>query len=219
MQTLEEKREKNKAISRRYYAAHREEIKDRVRRYDAQHKAEKHAYALLHKEEKRKRDAAYRARHPEKRKAASNEYHRAYYARNRKKILARCAKFYHSHKRELRPVRRRYQQNRAKTDLNFRLKRLLSIRILKALTCCKKSATTLNLLGASIQEVRQHLESKFLPGMSWKNHGFEGWHIDHIKPCASFDLTDPEQQKLCFHYSNLQPLWAKDNLEKSDKIV
>ena len=50
--------------------------------------------------------------------------------------------------------------------------------------------------------------------MTWQNYG-DGWHIDHIHPCAAFDLTDPEQQKACFHWSNLQPLWAIDNFRKS----
>jgi hypothetical protein len=54
--------------------------------------------------------------------------------------------------------------------------------------------------------------------MTWQNYGYYGWHIDHIKPCASFDLRKPSEQRKCFHYSNLQPLWAKDNLQKSDKI-
>jgi hypothetical protein len=52
--------------------------------------------------------------------------------------------------------------------------------------------------------------------MSWKNYG--KWHIDHIRPCSSFDLSDPQQQRTCFNYSNLQPLWAKDNLNKSNKL-
>lgn len=77
-----------------------------------------------------------------------------------------------------------------------------------------KSVKTEALLGCSIICARQHLEAQFLPGMSWDNHG--EWHIDHIRPCASFDLTDLEQQKECFHYTNLQPLWAADNLRKSD---
>lgn len=55
--------------------------------------------------------------------------------------------------------------------------------------------------------------------MSWENYGFYGWHIDHIKPCSKFDLTDPKQQEQCFHYSNLQPLWAIENFKKSDKYV
>ena len=70
-----------------------------------------------------------------------------------------------------------------------------------------------------MQTLKQHLESQFKDGMSWNNHGVKGWHIDHIKPCASFDLTDPEEQKKCFHFSNLQPLWWIDNLKKKDKIL
>ena len=51
--------------------------------------------------------------------------------------------------------------------------------------------------------------------MTWENHTTHGWHIDHVKPCAVFDLSKPEEQKKCFHYTNLQPLWAKENLSKS----
>ena len=80
-----------------------------------------------------------------------------------------------------------------------------------------KSQSSLFLTGCtSWNELKIYLESKFLDGMNWKNMG--EWHIDHIKPCSSFDLTDPKQQKECFHYTNLQPLWAIDNLSKSDKI-
>lgn len=74
-------------------------------------------------------------------------------------------------------------------------------------------------LGCSFDELRSYLESKFTDGMTWENHSKHGWHIDHIKPCASFDLTKEDQIKICFHYSNLQPLWAKDNLSKGDKII
>ena len=54
--------------------------------------------------------------------------------------------------------------------------------------------------------------------MTWKNWGVKGWHLDHIIPCASFDLSLPEEQKKCFHYTNLQPLWAEDNLSKGSKL-
>lgn len=75
------------------------------------------------------------------------------------------------------------------------------------------------LLGCSFTELKNYLESLFQPGMSWENYGLYGWHIDHKIPCSAFDLTDLEQQKACFHFSNLQPLWAKDNLVKGNKIL
>jgi hypothetical protein len=73
------------------------------------------------------------------------------------------------------------------------------------------------LLGCSIEQLKQHLEKQFQSGMSWQNYG--KWHVDHIKPCASFDLNNSTEQEVCFHYTNLQPLWAKDNLRKSDNII
>jgi len=75
-----------------------------------------------------------------------------------------------------------------------------------------KSRKTVQLIGCSIDHLRQHLEAQFTEGMTWDNHG--EWHIDHIKPCAAFDLTCERQQLECFNYTNLQPLWASDNLTK-----
>tara|TARA_R100000900_G_scaffold24155_1_gene19076 strand:- start:41 stop:667 length:627 start_codon:yes stop_codon:yes gene_type:complete len=69
-------------------------------------------------------------------------------------------------------------------------------------------------LGCTIPEARAYLESKFSEGMSWKNHAHDGWHIDHIVPCAWFNLKIYEEQLRCFHFTNLQPLWAKENLSK-----
>ena len=84
----------------------------------------------------------------------------------------------------------------------------------RALKGIVKSNHTLEMIGCSALDLRDYLESKFQDGMSWENYGKYGWHIDHIRPCASFDLSDPKQQEECFHYKNLQPLWAKDNLSK-----
>jgi hypothetical protein len=100
-----------------------------------------------------------------------------------------------------------------------RLANLLRVRTRKAIKNqnAYKTDHMEKLLGCTFDEVKIYLEKQFLPGMTWENHGLHGWHIDHVRPCASFDLTDSEQQKLCFHYTNLQPLWAKDNLSKNAK--
>jgi hypothetical protein len=112
---------------------------------------------------------------------------------------------------------RKYVHERLRSDPVFRLTRNIRRRVLKVLAGISKSAHTLELLGCIPEELWTHLESKFKPGMTWENYGFKGWHVDHIRPCASFDLTDPEQQRQCFHYTNLQPLWAKENLSKGPR--
>jgi len=105
-----------------------------------------------------------------------------------------------------------------KSDPNFKMKMQLSHRVYMALKVngISKSKRTMKLLGCTVTELWQYLESKFQPGMTKENYG--KWHVDHIKPCALFDLTKPEEQAKCFHYTNLQPLWAKDNIRKGKKL-
>jgi hypothetical protein len=86
------------------------------------------------------------------------------------------------------------------------------------LTGCKKSSKTLDLLGCSLDFLKAWFEYQFEPDMTFENHG-SVWHIDHVTPCASFDMTDEEQQKICFHWKNLQPLYGDENLSKNDKII
>jgi hypothetical protein len=111
-----------------------------------------------------------------------------------------------------------YMKEKMKSDIFIKIKNRLSNRIRDALRSQKqnKRNKTADLLGCNINFFKHRLESQFQKGMSWKNYG--KWHIDHIRPCASFDLTDLKQQKLCFHYTNLQPLWSKDNMTKNDKM-
>lgn len=79
-----------------------------------------------------------------------------------------------------------------------------------------KAGKMRDLIGCTVPQVKAHLEAQFHEGMTWENYGRGGWHIDHIRPCASFDLTDPNQVRQCFHYTNLQPLWEWENCTKSD---
>jgi hypothetical protein len=110
-----------------------------------------------------------------------------------------------------------YQRNRRKTNINVKLAHNLGSRLRNAIKYFNKSEATMKLVGCSLEQLKKHLENKFTQGMSWANYG--KWHVDHIRPCASFDLRKPSEQRKCFHYTNLQPLWAIDNLEKNDKII
>lgn len=102
----------------------------------------------------------------------------------------------------------------------FKIKAACRTRIRTALLYkTTKSSRSGQLIGCSASFLMTHIESLWLPGMSWANYGVFGWHIDHKKPCAAFDLTSEVEQRKCFHWSNLQPLWAKDNLTKNDKFI
>lgn len=118
-------------------------------------------------------------------------------------------------RRENRRARNKvWSKHRRQIDQTFRISCSLRARLRKALRGNRKSNRTLVLLGCSLSEFCKHLEAQWQPGMSWENYSSSGWHIDHIRPCASFDLSDPAEQKACFRYTNLQPLWAKDNIKK-----
>jgi hypothetical protein len=106
-----------------------------------------------------------------------------------------------------------YRRNRYTNEPEFKLIDCLRSRIGKALK--RKQVKTIDLLGCSMKELRIYLESKFQEGMSWDNHG--SWHIDHTIPLSS-GKTGEEIKKLC-HHTNLQPLWAKENLRKGNKVT
>jgi hypothetical protein len=112
-------------------------------------------------------------------------------------------------------VYKRYNE-RYQSDPHFRIGVSLRKRLTLALKArrTQKVARLVELIGCTITELATHLEKKFQAGMAWANYG--EWHIDHIRPCASFDLTDAQEQRRCFHYSNLQPLWAGENIRKAD---
>lgn len=113
--------------------------------------------------------------------------------------------------------KRSYERNKLKTDIEFRLIFNLRRRLRTVLKGIYKTKTTRELIGCSSLDLRKHLESKFKEGMTWNNYG--KWHIDHIIPCSLFNLKDISEQKKCFHYSNLQPLWAEENYKKGNKFL
>ena len=173
----------------------------------------------------------WRKRNSKQYRLSENKRRRTRYkadADYRNKCMQRSAETYNSKTLEERRAiprkymgkdyQRNYMAERASNDLDFRLRGSLRARIRAAIKSKggHKCSKTIALVGCSIEELRAHLEANFTSGMSWDNYG--SWHIDHIKPCAAFDLSDERQQRKCFHYSNLQPLWAQDNLRKGAKV-
>ena len=134
---------------------------------------------------------------------------------NKEKANQKCKKWRLKNKEYSKKYLSKYEKKRRKIDPNFKLIKNMRTRIWFALKRKYKSKSTIKLLGCSVEECWQHLESKFQPGMTRENHGL--WHVDHIRPCALFDLKCPVQQLACFHYTNLQPLWAIDNIKKGAK--
>lgn len=108
-------------------------------------------------------------------------------------------------------------KNHYKTTPQRKLMHALRSRINNILKTKIKKGSAIKDLGCSVEELKVYLESKFQSGMTWENHSKTGWHIDHIRPLSSFDLTKRKQFKEACHYTNLQPLWAIDNLKKNNK--
>lgn len=108
-----------------------------------------------------------------------------------------------------------YFKNKYKTDLNYRIKVILRNRLRCAIKNNQKAGSAIKDLGCSIEEFKTYIEAKFQPDMSWDNHGLKTWHLDHIVPLDKFDLTNPEEFKKACHYTNIQPMYATENLRKS----
>jgi len=107
-------------------------------------------------------------------------------------------------------------RERRHTDLLYKLRIGIRTRLKMAIKYNSKGGSVIELLGIDIVGLKSYLESKFIGNMSWDNYGLYGWHIDHIIPLSSAK-TEDEFYKLC-HYTNLQPLWAKDNWKKGNKF-
>lgn len=175
-------------------------------------------------------DARYRERHG----AALREYNRqwkaARYAADPEPMREAQRRYWAKHHDKLNAARRDNPERRRSlrlqryaTDENYRITALLRGTLRKALINRRRGTDwrARAYIGAIVQCSKllliAHIEAQFLPGMSWSNYGRKGWEIDHIKPCASFDLTQHDQVLLCFHYTNLRPLWRADNLRKGNR--
>ena len=206
--TLRSQTPERKAYMAAYHAAKRAELSAKAKaRYAAdpdRFKAKSKAWKEANPERKKELDSQYRKLNRSKLRVQS-------LAAKKRRQAADPDKF---RAQQLINVNRRYANNPG-----FRLTCVLRARVRTALKGFTKSAKSLELLGCSIEEFRKYLEAQWLPGMSWDNYGKgEGkWEVDHIRACSKFDLTQEDQQRQCFHYSNQQPLWGIDNRRKSNR--
>lgn len=164
-------------------------------------------YRIENKEQISQKRKKYYLNNKEKIQKSHKEYRDG---KGKDKIKSRRQTKEYKERRNLR------RQERYSNDPAYRLEVLCRNRINFLLNGENKSKATLELIGCSGEELKKYLEKQFVDGMNWDNHG--DWHIDHIRPCASFDLSVPEQQQECFHYTNLRPLWAEENIKKGAKL-
>lgn len=152
----------------------------------------------------------------EEKKRRKSEAAKAYNKANKDKITVRIKQY--NQRPEVKERKKRMHDERKETDMVYLIKRRLRFRLrhaIKAIGNGKiKYKSAIDLLGCDINFFKVYIENKFTEGMSWDV--IKLIDIDHIKPCAKFDLTLLEEQKKCFFYKNLQPMWKPDNLAKSD---
>jgi len=185
-------------------------------KHTKQHKEKRKEYYKNNKEKALVRAKEWAKNNPTKVKASSRKCQQNIRKNNPERINLYQQKWQKNNREKIRNYKKKYLEK----NLNGRLSEQLRSRINKALKVngVVKTIKTLELIGTSIEKLKIHLEKQFLSGMSWENHSYYGWHIDHIIPLDSFNLSDVEQQKKACHYTNLQPLWWKDNLKKHNKI-
>jgi hypothetical protein len=205
------KEEKDKQYFRNWYLANKERLAKmgKERRQKPENKERSRVYCA------KKRATA-------EHKQYMREYLEVWNKENKEELRKYCKQYYNTNKEIIseKAAKRRltegYRANfrkRWKTDPNFKIACLLRNRLRTVLKVkeAEKTISAINLVGCDLNTLKQYLEKQWLPGMTWKNHSHKGWHIDHIRPCNTFNLTDIEEQKICFHYTNLRPLWATDN--------
>lgn len=200
------KTERYKSFRKQYYKTLKEEHKEKLikwnsKKNDSDYKEKKKIYDKKRYEQNREKYLSFGKK---------------YYSNNKDKCILMQKEYRKKHKNKLSKRASEIRKYKLKNDPFFTAVRKLRSLVETAFKRVKqnKPMCTEALLGCSFEFAKKHIESLFTTGMTWQNHGRNGWHIDHIKPISSFDINDLH---LANHYTNLQPLWAKDNLSKGCK--
>lgn len=225
--------ERIKEQKRLSYIKNKEYVLEHSKQYRLNHREEKKVkdqqYQLDHKDQIKLQRKIFRIQNQDKFKTVNSQY----YSQNKEKIKIKARQYAVKHKDEIRHHKRIYKLKhkehlnamevlRRKNNLGVKILHNLRTRTHKVLRGINKSQSTLSLLGCTVLEFKTYIENQFVNDMTWENygHGAGKWNLDHIIPCSIFDLTDPSEQKQCFHFSNHRPLWERGvggNLEKYKK--
>lgn len=222
----ENNKDKIKERNKKKYENNKERYKERYKKYYV-----KKPKLILTEEEKRERNRRYAAKYRKnnKEKIAKKQkeylkkrdktYARNYY-KNNEKHKKYCREYCKNNKNKF----KEYKKIQYKNNPSFRLLNNLRSRLASTLRRqnAPKNNRTMDYTNCTVKFLYEYLEYQFTDGMNWKNMGTRedgtpGWDIDHRRPCASFDLNNEEEKYMCFHWTNLQPMWHEDNLRKSDE--
>jgi hypothetical protein len=235
MEQSEETKERMREYSKKWYLENKEKVKEKKRLYNIKNKDKINERRRRNKDKINERRKKNRFKNRDKinkrnrEKYKENKQQLKYYTENKERVKEVQRQYRLKNKEKIKEYRgtlkykekkKKYIKEKLKTNNEFRIVSNLRTRLREAIKDqnTEKAFKFIELLGCTAKEAREHIENQFKKGMTWENYGVLGWHIDHIIPCSYFDLTDPEQQKKCFNYTNLQPLWAHENLSKSVKI-
>ncbi len=187
---------------------------------DGLHSTCKNCYKIYYQtnsERLKRNNKIYRENNKNKIKQKTTKYKITNKSKISKYNILYNQKYYRLNKISILNQKRKYTNIRRKSDIRFRFSQNLRSRVSTAIRGNTKSLNTMMLVGCEIDYLMYYIQEQFTEGMNWNNYG--KWHIDHIKPCIRFDFNKPEEQRKCFNFRNLQPLWAEDNRKKGDKIL
>lgn len=228
-----EQREAKRKRDRAYYAANKKKVCERQRQYYLAHSDAQAARKREYRSRDLERWRAYYKEYAASRSEEKKAYNREYYSKNSERLKASARQYAKLNPKKVREKNRSYRKlnadkiraysrawtrSRESSDYVYRLLRRVGCRVSHAIRSAKtrKATRTIALVGCSPAELASHIEKSFRRGMGWHNRS--EWHIDHIVPLAAFDLTDECQQRVAFHYTNLQPLWRHENLKKGARL-
>lgn len=204
-----------------YRASNKEYYDAKNKEWYINNKDKKYQYNKIYVELNREHVTENRKRWRNENKEALDQYRIMYELKNKEKVQQRRKAYRNNNKEKYRELARQYYKEVKSKNPKYKIRKNMAQLIRNSLKNQKKNVHWEQLVGYTLSELTEHLEVQFLPGMSWDNYGFWGWHIDHKKPVAWFSFTsyeDPEFKE-CWSLSNLQPLWCEDNWRKGARTI